>query len=122
VPPESVGPVIPTFRSTDWEISRPFYAKLGFGVWFEWRHAVDFPVYAGVERDGIWLHISEHTGDCEPGSAIAIQYEDVDGLHAEITANGLDADPPQDQPWGDRAFNISDPDDNTITFSWPLEG
>jgi len=112
--------VIPTLRAMDWDESRRFYIKtLGFQVLFEWRHAPKFPVYAGIRKDDVNLHVSEHTGDCQPGSHIAILWPGVDALHKEITQNGFTTEPPADQPWGDRSFDIKDPAGNSITFYEP---
>ena len=114
--------VIPCFRTMDWEASRRFYCGvLGFRVLFEWRHGCDFPVYAGIERDGAQLHVSEHAGDAQVGGSVNITWDDVDALYAEAVAHGLDGvEPPIDQPWGERGFNLHDPDGNNLSFTRPI--
>ncbi|TNE50582.1 MAG: hypothetical protein EP343_07805 [Deltaproteobacteria bacterium] len=112
--------VIPAFRALDWNESRQFYGRMGFAVVFEWRHAPRFPVYAGIRCGEVNLHISEHTGDCEPGSSVSIRWPGVDALHSHITEQGLEPGPLCDQPWGDRSFNISDPSNNVLTFFEPI--
>lgn len=108
--------IFPTLRSLDWEKSRAFYKQAGFEVQFEWRHGPGFPVYAGIVGHGVELHISEHSGDCEPGGAISIMVDDVDATHTALASQGVEADKPEDMPWGDRTFMIHDPDGNSITF------
>jgi catechol 2,3-dioxygenase-like lactoylglutathione lyase family enzyme/predicted ester cyclase len=114
--------VIPCLRTDDWDLSRRFYCGvLGFRVLFEWRHGCDFPVYAGIERDGVQLHISEHTGDAQVGGSVNIGWPDVDTFYRQAVTNGLEGvDEPLDQPWGERSFNLRDPDGNNIAFSHPV--
>lgn len=121
-PPPSPTQVrlVPTLRSNDWDKSRAFYALLGFEVQFEWRHAPDFPVYAGLVGHGVAVHISEHSGDCEVGGSISIQVEDVDALHAELVARGAEVSSPTTHPWKVRDFGAVDPDGNKIGFCTPL--
>ena len=41
--------------------AREFYLDyLGFGVEFEHRFEADLPLYLGISRNGLQLHLSEH--------------------------------------------------------------
>ena len=57
----------------DQDAALEFYVGfLGFEE--KWRHQCepDLPVYMGVERDGVLLHLSEHFGDATPGAHVRI--------------------------------------------------
>lgn len=113
--------VVPCLRASDWDRSRAFWVGgLGFQVTFEWRHGPGFPVYAGITRDGAALHLSGYPGDCLPGGAVSILVADVNALHAELTARGVEAAAPLDQAWGRRELSLRDPDGNRVTFHTPL--
>lgn len=119
-PPAVEGQVlIPTLRSTSWDASRAFYVALGFEVAFEWRHEPNFPVYAGLIGHGCELHVSEHAGDCQPGGCVSVRVADVEALHAELVARGVDAPQPIPQPWGRTECLLRDPDGNRVLFHTP---
>lgn len=120
--PPALQRVVPTLRASDWERSRAFWVGgLGFQVDFEWRHAPGIPVYAGISRGELALHISEHAGDCEPGGRVSLWVDDVDALHAELAARGglAELPEPRTQPWGRRELSLCDPDDNRVVFHTP---
>ncbi len=109
----------PVFRMFDIAKAREFYVDwLGFRVTFEHRFGDDFPLYMGLERDGLELHLSEHHGDATPGSAVRIEVSDVAALHAELNARpyrfakpGIEA-----QPWGTQELSVTDPFGNRLVF------
>jgi uncharacterized glyoxalase superfamily protein PhnB len=114
--------VTPVFRIFDVDKALEFYAGfLGFEE--KWRHQFDAnaPWYIGVERDGVFLHLSEHFGDATPGSQIRIEVDDVDTFAADLRAKGYrNARPHVDeQPWGNRETTIADPFGNRLTFWTP---
>ena len=48
--------------------------------------------------------------------------EDVDALHDQVLAAGLEPDgPPANRSWGERTFHLSDPDGNRIEFDSQLD-
>jgi hypothetical protein len=80
---------IPIFRIFSPEKAREFYVGfLGFTV--DWEHRFDerAPVYMQISRAGCILHLSEHHGDCCPGSTVFMRMRGVEELHREITAKG----------------------------------
>ncbi len=65
--------VIPVLRMYDIAKTREFYLDwLGFGIDWEHRYGENFPLYMQVSKDGIKLHLTEHHGDCTPGSKVFI--------------------------------------------------
>ncbi|HWC73025.1 MAG TPA: VOC family protein [Gemmatimonadales bacterium] len=116
--------ITPSFTATDLQRSIAFYRDvLGFVIGEEWREngelagceiragAVSFMLAQddfakGRDRQkGVGTRVRCHTA------------QDLDKLAAEIKARGgvLDQEP-QDMPWGERTFMISDPDGFKLTF------
>lgn len=118
-------PAVPILRMFDVAKARAFYVDfLGFRVDWEHRFEPALPLYMQVSRDGCVLHLSEHHGDCSPGAAIRIDCDDIDALHAEITAKGYGyARPGIDAtPWGTREMSVTDPFHNRVTFAQHVTG
>lgn len=112
--------IVPVLRSFSAEKAREFYIDwLGFTVDFEHRFAPDLPLFMGISRAGIALHLSEHHGDGSPGANITVETTGLDGFHAELLAKryrygrpGIEA-----MPWGARVITVWDPFSNRISFS-----
>src|SRR5687768_18025800 len=65
----SFGKTTPILRIFDEAKAREFYVDfLGFKVDWEHRFEAGLPLYMQVSRDQCILHLSEHHGDCSPGS------------------------------------------------------
>ncbi len=65
---------IPILRIFSVEKAREFYVDyLGFAI--EWDHRFDenSPAYIQVRRDDLVLHLTEHHGDCCPGSSVFVE-------------------------------------------------
>lgn len=110
----------PILRIFDEEKAREFYVDfLGFKVDWDHRFAPGLPLYLQVSRDGCILHLSEHHGDCCPGSAMRIAVDRIDELHAELTAKQFKHARPalEDTPWGTRDLSVKDPFGNRLTFT-----
>ncbi len=115
----TIGPVIPVLRSFDEAEARRFYADwLGFKIDWEHRFAPGMPLYMQLSRDAAVLHISEHHGDCTPGSAVRIWIDDIDGMLAQLRASPHPRLFPsaEDKPWGLREITLTDPFGNRIIF------
>src|SRR5687768_17712561 len=78
---------IPILRIFDAAKAREFYTDfLGFQL--DWEHRFDdaAPLYMQVSRAGFVLHLSEHHGDCCPGSTVFVWMTGLEEFHREITA------------------------------------
>lgn len=110
----------PILRIFDEAKAKEFYVDfLGFQVNWEHRFQPGMPLYLQVSKGDCVLHLSEHHGDCSPGSAMRIETDELDSFHAELLAKeyhyarpGIEA-----TPWGSRDMSISDPFGNRLTFT-----
>jgi uncharacterized glyoxalase superfamily protein PhnB len=109
--------VIPALRITNEARSKAFYCDaLGFQVDWEHRFEPGFPIFMQISRDNLTLYLTEHTGDCQVGGLVYLYVPDVDAWYAQLTQHGIQAEPPEDQPWGNREFRIADPDGNGLNI------
>lgn len=114
------GRTVPVLRMFSVEKAREFYLDwLGFEVLFEHRYEPELPLYMGLARGGLELHLSEHHGDGSPGANIRVETAGIDALHAELAAKRYGYGRPGivAQPWGARELTVHDPFGNRITFS-----
>ncbi len=119
----AVCAVTPVLRMFDEAKAREFYVDfLGFEVVFEHRFGENFPLYLGIRRDDVVLHLSEHHGDCSPGAMVRIAVTDVKQLSAVLAAKSYRyAKPgePQEMPWGSLELMLTDPFGNRLVFHQP---
>lgn len=109
---------IPILRIFEVAKAREFYCDfLGFVVKMEHRFEPGLPLYMGVERAGVELHLSEHHGDASPGSTAFIWMDGIKAFHAELTAKEYGYGRPGvvRQPWGQQ-MEVHDPFGNRIRF------
>lgn len=109
---------IPVLRSLDEAKCLAFYCGfLGFAIDFEHRFAPLMPLYLGLIRGPVKLHLSEHRGDAVTGSALFVWVAGIDDYHRELAARGSGFTVPEiaDQPWG-REIGIVDPFGNRLRF------
>jgi catechol 2,3-dioxygenase-like lactoylglutathione lyase family enzyme len=116
--------VIPIFRIFDVEKAKDFYVGfLGFRV--DWEHSFDdnAPLYMQVSRGNLILHLTEHHGDCCPGSTVFVQTSQLDRFHQEITATGYQYMRPsiESAPWNAKVMEVIDPFGNRLRFNEDLE-
>jgi len=114
----------PSFTATDLRRSMAFYLDvLGFVIVDEWRENGDLAVCV-IDADAVTVMQGQDDfkkgRDRQKGIGTRVwchTAQDLDRLAAEIKARGgvLDQEP-QDMPWGDRLFMISDPDGFKFTF------
>lgn len=111
---------IPLLHVSDSAAAEEFYCKrLGFRREFAHRGdaAKADPYYMGIERDGVWLHLSSFSGDGVSGGVVNLLVENVDRLHAEFVAKGVPiAVGPVDQTWGTREMYVKDAVGNCVRF------
>lgn len=116
----TVTRVVPTLRMFDVAKTREFYLDyLGFTVDFEHRFHDNAPLFMGISRDGLVLHLSEHHGDGSPGVHVTVEVTGVDELHRELHAKAYRYMNPgiQTTEWGTRDVGVIDPVGNRLTFS-----
>ena len=114
------GRTIPVLRMFSVDKAREFYLGwLGFSVDFEHRFEPDLPLFMGVSRGELTLHLSEHHGDGSPGANVVVEMTGLDALHAELAAARYGYGRPGIvlQPWGVRQVTVHDPFGNRLTFS-----
>ena len=109
---------IPILRIFDEAKAREFYLDfLGFSVEFEHRFEADLPLYMGISRNGLQLHLSEHHGDASPGSTTFIPMHNIETLRDELIAKRYGYGRPEivQQGWG-QILEVYDPFGNRIRF------
>ena len=95
-----------------------FYTKqLGFKLNFTWEDPI---TYAVLARGEVKIHLSTRQDDCVPSkrhTALYIFVHDVDAVYEEFLAqNVIIENPPEDQTYKMREFNITDPDGYILTI------
>lgn len=113
-------PPIPILRMYDVEATKRFYVDyLGFTL--DWQEGEgDRPVYLSVSRGPVALHLSSHSGDGTPGTAVLIQVDDVGALHRELHDKGYPfMNPGIDARGAGREVTVLDPASNQIRFFEP---
>ena len=117
--------ITPIFRIFDERKAREFYHDyLGFTVDWEHRYEENFPLYMQVSRDGFKLHLSEHYGDCTPGSSVRVEVQGIHEFHQQLADKNYKYLKPglEDTPWGAKECTITDPFGNRIVFYENLGG
>ena len=91
---------------------------LDFDVNWEHRFEKNAPLFMQVSKSDCVLHLSEHYGDCCPGSAIRIDTDELDDYHKLLNDSqykyyrpGID-----EKPWG-KEISVKDPFGNRLIFS-----
>lgn len=109
---------IPVLRSFDETKAREFYCDfLGFSVLFQHRFHDHAPLYLGLGRAGLQLHLSEHHGDASPGATVFVPMLGIRALHGELLARQYRYNRPgvENAPWG-LEMQVHDPFGNRIRF------
>lgn len=111
---------IPILRIFNEDKAKEFYLEF-LGMKLDWEHRFEpnFPIYMQVSKGNLVFHLSEHSGDCTPGSKVFVNVKNLDALYQEITSrpykyNKLAI---EQAPWGDRCFTVTDPFSNRVLFN-----
>lgn len=110
---------IPIIRIFDEGKAKEFYLEfLGMGLDWEHRFEPGYPMYMQISKGGLVLHLSEHSGDCTPGSKTFVNVSDLDALFQELTSRPYKYSKPsiEHAPWGSRCFTVIDPFSNKVLF------
>ena len=111
---------IPILRIFDVVKARNFYVGfLGFTV--DWEHKFDekSPVYLQISKAGLILHLTEHHGDCCPGSTVFVWMRGIEEFHANITSLGYGYMRPGIEKtfYNSLCVEVTDPFGNRIRFN-----
>lgn len=114
------GKTTPILRIFDESKAKEFYVDfLGFNVDWEHRFEDGLPLYMQVSKDNCILHLSEHNGDCCPGSALRIETAEIETFQKELIDKQYKNSRPgiQNTLWGSKDMSISDPFGNKLVFT-----
>ncbi|HEY4158166.1 MAG TPA: glyoxalase superfamily protein [Polyangiaceae bacterium] len=111
---------VPDFPVKDCPAALRYYLDvLGFRKDFD--DAVlgfDHTMFCGVSRGECALTLNEHGHEERSPSGMSCNVDDVDLLHDEYRARGVQVtQPPKDMPWGQRSVHFVDPDGNSLVFA-----
>ncbi|WP_224722231.1 glyoxalase superfamily protein [Paenibacillus vietnamensis] len=112
----SMKRTVPIIRMFDERKAKEFYLDfLGFSCDWEHRFEAGLPLYMQISNGGCVLHLSEHYGDCSPGSAVRIEVDDAKRLQEELLAKRYKfARPGYDEEWDQ--VSLTDPFGNRLHF------
>ncbi|UHA73451.1 glyoxalase superfamily protein [Paenibacillus sp. 481] len=111
--------VTPIFRIFDEHKAKQFYLEyLGFHVDWEHRFEMDLPLYMQISNNYLTLHLTEHYGDCSPGSAIRISITGIEHFHQALRSQNHAYSRPEIETteWNTKEVRLIDPFGNKLTF------
>ena len=108
----------PTLRVRDAAAAcRYFCDQLGFAKDWEHRFEPGLPLFVSVSRDGVSLHLSEHTGDGPLEVRVYVYVRDPKALFEELKSRGARIIlEPELQSYDTLEFIVEDLDGNRIRF------
>ncbi len=112
--------VIPILRIFDFQKAREFYIDwLGFKIDWEHRFEENAPLYLQISKDDLVLHLTEHHGDCTPGSKVFIHCTGLKAFHKALGEKNYAYNKPGigKAPWGDLCMEVVDPFMNKLIFN-----
>jgi uncharacterized glyoxalase superfamily protein PhnB len=112
--------IIPVLRILDEAKAREFYIDwLGFSIDWEHRFGDNFPLYCQISKDHIVIHLSEHYGDCIPGSRIRIEITEIEKYQQQLLQKNYKYYKPglEEMDWGRTEMALTDPFGNHIIFT-----
>lgn len=111
--------ITPIFRIFDEQKAKDFYLNfLEFQLDWEHRYEDNFPLYMQVSLGRCTLHLSEHHGDCCPGSTIRIEVTNIEALHSQLLKKNYKYCRPgiANTPWQTKEIRVGDPFGNRLIF------
>jgi hypothetical protein len=122
---EQIQKITPVLRILDVAKAKEFYIDwLGFNIDWEHRFGENFPLYFQVSKDGLIFHLTEHYGDCVPGSRIRIHTPGVASLQEQLNEKDYRYYKPgiEKTEWGTLEMSLLDPFGNHLVFYEDLKG
>jgi catechol 2,3-dioxygenase-like lactoylglutathione lyase family enzyme len=103
-----------TFAVCDMARSVEFYTKLGF----ELLYGGDDVAFSSLKAGEAFVNLSANPGyEQRWWGRVIFRVDDVDAHYRALLAKGLEPQSPQDAPWGERFFHVTDPDGNELSFA-----
>ncbi len=103
-----------TLAVRDMTESVAFYTRLGFEVEYGGANAPFTTMRAGQSVINL-REAPVSTG--HPGTRVILRVRGVDALQRNLVERGLAPDRPKDADWGERYFEVSDPQGVVISFA-----
>jgi catechol 2,3-dioxygenase-like lactoylglutathione lyase family enzyme len=103
-----------TLAVRDMAESVGFYEKLGFAIEYGGPHAPFTTMRAGQSVINL-RQASASAG--HPGNRVILRVRGVDALYRDLVQKGLTPPEPKDADWGERYFEVSDPQGVVISFA-----
>ncbi|MCB9893930.1 MAG: VOC family protein [Planctomycetes bacterium] len=110
--------VVPVLQIDDYQQACDYYVDgLGFSIDFEHRHEPGFPVFMGIRKGELYMHLSEH-GRGHPGTEVYVFVDDVKFWYERCQAKSVPTDgPPDAKPWGNTELALKDPFRNLLRIT-----
>ncbi|MBT3603969.1 MAG: hypothetical protein HN521_12985 [Candidatus Latescibacteria bacterium] len=118
-PTDTIVRAIPVLRIGNYEEAVSYYVDyLGFRINFEWRHHANFPIYMGISKGDLALHLTEHEGDVHFGTGTLMDVDNISLLYKDL----LNRKPKMteeliNQPWKKTELHLRDPFENLLIFT-----
>jgi uncharacterized glyoxalase superfamily protein PhnB len=110
---------IPILPADDLRKAREFYVdRLGFSVRFEATEDGTQGLI-GVKRGAMWLTLDSPMRGHGREACVSLEVDDADRYYEEWRSKVEIRQPPKDEPWGARTFDVIDPFGNTIFVMGP---
>ena len=91
-----------------------FYRKLGFGLLYGGERAAFSSLRAGEAFVNL---IASEAHDRRWWGRVIFRVDDVDALYRSLNAQALAPESPKDASWGERYFQLIDPDGHELSFA-----
>jgi catechol 2,3-dioxygenase-like lactoylglutathione lyase family enzyme len=103
-----------TFAVRDMARSIEFYGKLGFDL----QYGGDRAAFSSLRAGEAFVNLLASPGYERRWWGRAIfRVDDVNAHYRRLQAQGLTIESPQDAPWGERFFHVTDPDGHELSFA-----
>jgi len=93
-------------------------------AWFSVRYGGEHAAFTSLRAGSCYLNLIAQPADRSWSwwGRVIFHVSDVDAFHRRALEQGLaPTTAPEDAPWGERYFHISDPDGHELSFARPLQ-